>query len=227
MSSEVVSIAIDGPSGAGKSSVARRAAHVLGYVYIDTGALYRSIGYAARCAGISTKDAAAVEALLPQLSLSLRYIEGEQHVFLGEEDVSQAIRTPEASLAASEVSALPAVRDYLLERQRALAEVSNSILDGRDIGTVVLPQAQVKIFLTASAEERAERRCKELCAKGFREPYEKVLREIRQRDAQDSNRPIAPLKPAADSFTLSTTGLALEDAVNAAVTLIQSKLGDV
>ena len=214
-------IAIDGPSGAGKSTVARRAAAQLGFVYIDTGALYRTIGLAVLRRGASTKDVAAVEQTLPELVLNIEYIDNAQHVILNGEDVSEAIRTPEASLAASDVGGIPAVRAYLLELQRTLARAQNSILAGRDIGTVVLPDADVKIFLTASAAERAARRHKELHEKGIAERYEKVLAEIEQRDFQDANRAIAPLKPAQDSILVDTTGLSLEEAITKVVQLIQ------
>jgi cytidylate kinase len=216
-------VALDGPSGAGKSSAARLAAQALGYVYIDTGALYRAIGLAVRMAGGSTEDAAQVAGCLPGLALSIQYLEGEQHVFLGGKNVSNEIRTPESSLAASNVAKIPAVRAFLLELQRELARKQNSILDGRDIGTVVLPEANLKIFLTASPEARAARRWSELQGKGLKEPYEKVLAEILFRDNEDANRPIAPLKPARDSILLDTTGMALEQVVETIVELVRRK----
>ncbi|MDR3313242.1 MAG: (d)CMP kinase [Oscillospiraceae bacterium] len=220
MNNRVINVAIDGPSGAGKSTAARLAAAKLGFLYVDTGALYRCLALAALRAGLPPTDAAAVEALLPRVALELRFVEGVQHVFLGEEDVSEAIRTPEASLATSAVSAQPAVRAFLLERQRALAKAQNCILDGRDIGTVVLPGAQVKIFLTASPEERAARRHAELQKKGNTDSYEKVLEELIRRDEQDSGRAIAPLKPAPGSILLDSTGKTLEQVVDAIVQLI-------
>jgi len=218
-----MTIAIDGPSGAGKSTIARQAAQRLGFAYIDTGALYRAIGLAAMRAGTCTKDEQAIAACLPNLALSVQYLGGIQHVFLGDEDVSEKIRSPKASLAASDVGKVPAVRDYLLELQRNLAYAQDSILDGRDIGTVVLPQADVKIFLTASAEERARRRWHQLKESGTDEPYEKVLAEVIARDEQDMNRAIAPLKPAKDSITLDTTNMTLEESVNAVTSIIQEK----
>jgi len=216
-------IAIDGPSGAGKSTVARMAATQLGFAYIDTGALYRTIGVAVMRAGANTKDEAAVTACLPALDLRVKYIQGEQRVFLGEEDVSEEIRTPAASLAASDVGKVPAVRDYLLQLQRDLANAQPSILDGRDIGTVVLPHADVKIYLTASAQERAERRWLQLKENGVDEPLEKVLAEVIARDDQDMNRPIAPLKQADDAVLLDTTGMGLEQSVQAVIDSITAK----
>ncbi|MDR0532168.1 MAG: (d)CMP kinase [Oscillospiraceae bacterium] len=213
-------IAIDGPAGAGKSTVARLAAAALCFVYIDTGALYRAVGLAAMRAGADLNDPGAVAAVLPGVRLSITYDEsGGQHIFLGSEDVSLSIRTPECSMAASAVGRVPAVRAFLLETQRSLARARSSVLDGRDIGTVVLPEADVKIFLTASPEERAARRWKELQARGVDEPYEKVLAEVVERDRQDTGRPIAPLRPAEDSVTLDTTGLTLEEAVARVVNL--------
>ena len=219
--SKKIQVAIDGPAGAGKSTIAQQAAQRLGYAYIDTGALYRTIGLAVMRSGASTKDAAAVAACLPGISLDVKYLHGTQHVFLDGEDVSAAIRTPEASLAASDVGKVPAVRDYLLELQRSLARAQNSILDGRDIGTVVLPDADVKIYLTATAEERARRRQLQLAEKGIDEPFEKVLAEVIARDEQDMNRPIAPLRPAEDGVTLDTTGYGFEESVQAVINIIQ------
>ena len=217
----VVTVAIDGPSGSGKSSCARLAAQALGFVYIDTGALYRAIGLAVRKAGGSTKDEAQVAARLPELQLHIKYIEDAQHVFLGEEDVSEEIRTPESALAASDVARVPAVRAHLLELQRSLARAQDSIMDGRDISTVVLPDAAVKIFLTASPEERARRRWLELQAKGIDEPREKVLEEVAARDEQDINRAISPLRPAEDSILLDTTGMAQDAVVRAIIELVK------
>jgi len=214
-------IAIDGPSGAGKSSCARLAAQALGFVYIDTGALYRSIGLAVLRAGKSTKDEVQVTACLPDIRLSIRYIAGKQHVFLGEDDVSEDIRTPEGAMAASDVAKLPPVRAYLLELQRELARAQNSIIDGRDIGTVVLPDAEIKIFLTASPEERARRRWLELQAKGLDEPYEKVLAEVIARDGQDTNRAISPLRPAEGSLLLDTTGMTQDETVQTIINTVK------
>ena len=201
----MISIAIDGPSGAGKSTLARRLAADLGYVYVDTGAMYRSIGlYAVRC-GVDPHDAAAVEALLPRIKLEIRLLEGTQHIYLNGEDVSEAIRAEAIGMAASAVSAHPAVRAFLLDTQRGLAYSQNVLMDGRDIGTVVLPDATVKIYLTASAEARADRRCRELRQKGQDAVYETVLADIRQRDDQDMHRAIAPLKQAEDAIRIDTS----------------------
>ncbi|WP_300365320.1 (d)CMP kinase [uncultured Subdoligranulum sp.] len=201
----MISIAIDGPSGAGKSTLARRLAADLGYVYVDTGAMYRSIGlYAVRC-GVDPHDAAAVEALLPRIKLEIRLLEGTQHIYLNGEDVSEAIRAEAIGMAASAVSAHPAVRAFLLDTQRGLACSQNVLMDGRDIGTVVLPDATVKIYLTASAEARADRRCRELRQKGQDAVYETVLADIRQRDDQDMHRAIAPLKQAEGAIRIDTS----------------------
>ena len=201
-----MTIAIDGPAGAGKSTIARAAAQALGYTYIDTGALYRGIGVSVMRLGIDTKDRAAVAACLPVPI-----------------DTTDAIRTPEASLAASDVAAVPEVRAFLLQKQRDLAYAQDSILDGRDIGTVVLPDADVKIFLTAQPEERARRRWLEQKARGVEDPYEKVLGEVLARDAQDMNRAEAPLRPAGDSILLDTTGMDIEQSVRALLEIIRSK----
>ncbi|MDR1464247.1 MAG: (d)CMP kinase [Oscillospiraceae bacterium] len=217
----MMSVAIDGPSGAGKSTAARTAAAALGFAYIDTGAMYRAVGLAVRRAGKDTADPEEVAACLPGIHLALRYLSGVQHVFLGDEDVSEAIRTPEASLAASDVGRVPAVRTFLLGAQRELALRQSSVLDGRDIGTVVLPDARVKIFLTASAEERADRRCRELRAKGLDESYNNVLADIRRRDEQDANRPIAPLRPADDSIPLDSTGMSPHEVAAEIVRLVR------
>lgn len=201
-----INIAVDGPAGAGKSTVSRGAAKELGYIYVDTGALYRAVGLNALRLGIDTKDTGKVGASLANTRVELKFIDGEQKVFLNGEDVSEAIRAPQASMAASDVSAIPAVREFLFELQRDIAKNNNCLMDGRDIGTVVLPWAQIKIFLTASPEERAMRRYKELAAKGVASEYSQVLEEMKQRDYNDSNRAIAPLKPAEDSVVVDTTG---------------------
>lgn len=201
----MISVAIDGPSGAGKSSLAKRLAADLGYVYVDTGAMYRTIGLYAVRQGADLHDEAAVAALLPRIQLDIRLVDGTQHVYLNGEDVSEAIRAEEIGMAASAVSAYPPVRAFLLETQRGLAANQNVLMDGRDIGTVVLPHATVKIFLTASAEARAERRCKELQQKGQTADYETVLADIRQRDYQDTHRDIAPLKQADDAILVDTS----------------------
>ena len=202
----MISIAIDGPSGAGKSSLAKALAKDLGYVYVDTGAMYRSIGLYAVRAGVDPHDADAVAALLPQVKLGIRLIDGAQHIYLNGEDVSTAIRAEEIGMAASAVAAHPAVRSFLLDTQRGLAESQNILMDGRDIGTVVLPNATVKIFLTASAEARAQRRAKELA-----EDFATVLADIRQRDYQDSHRAVAPLKQADDAILVDTSSIGLQE----------------
>lgn len=220
----MVSIAIDGPSGAGKSTLARRLAAELGYVYVDTGAMYRSIGLYALRAGADCGNEAAVAALLPQISLSLEYQDGAQHILLNGEDVSDAIRTPEVSMAASAVSAHPPVRAFLLETQRGLARRQNVLMDGRDIGTVILPDAQVKIFLTASPEERARRRFEELKARGEAVTYEQVLEDVVQRDYNDTHRAAAPLKAAPDAVTVDTTGLTFDESFGALLRVIRARV---
>ena len=220
----MISIAIDGPSGAGKSTLARRLAAQLGYVYVDTGAMYRSIGLYALRAGADCHDEAAVAALLPQIRLSLEYQEGAQHILLNGEDVSDAIRTPEVSMAASAVSAHPPVRAFLLEAQRSLARSRNVLMDGRDIGTVILPDAQVKIFLTASPEERARRRFEELKARGEAVTYEQVLEDVVRRDYNDTHRAAAPLKAAPDAVTVDTTGLTFDESFEALLTIIRARI---
>lgn len=203
----MISVAIDGPSGAGKSSLAKRLAADLGYVYVDTGAMYRAIGLYAARQGADLHDADAVAALLPQVRLDIRLEDGTQHVYLNGEDVSEAIRAEAIGMAASAVSVHPPVRAFLLDTQRSLAANQNVLMDGRDIGTVVLPHATVKIFLTASAEARAQRRCKELQEKGQPAAYETVLADIRQRDYQDTHREIAPLKQAEDAILVDTSDI--------------------
>ena len=221
----MINVAIDGPAGAGKSTISRRAAAVLGYIYIDTGALYRTVGLYALRLGADVKDPAAVEACLTgDLHVELRFVNGEQRMFLNGEDVSDAIRTPEASLAASAVSAVPAVRAYLFDLQKQLAHENNCIMDGRDIGTVVLPDAQVKIFLTASPEARAERRYEELLGKGMDVKFEDVLADMIQRDYNDSHRAIAPLKPADDAILLDTSGNTLEQSVELVTRTIRENM---
>ena len=209
----MISVAIDGPSGAGKSSLAKRLAADLGFVYVDTGAMYRAIGLYAVRQGVNLHDAAAVAALLPHIRLDIRLEGGAQHVYLNGEDVSAAIRAEEIGMAASAVSAHGPVRAFLLETQRSLAAGQNVLMDGRDIGTVVLPNATVKIFLTASAEARARRRCKELQEKGQPADYATVLADIRQRDEQDTHRAIAPLRQAADAIRIDTSEIDFEQSV--------------
>ena len=217
-------IAIDGPSGAGKSSLARRCAAELGFLYVDTGAIYRTVGLAALRRGVDRKDEAQVAAILPELDIALRYEDGEQRMFLNGEDVSREIRLPEISICASDVSALAAVRAFLLEMQRKLARENNVIMDGRDIGTVVLPDAPLKIYLTASAEARAERRMKELLAKGVEADFDEVLRDIRYRDEQDMNREVAPLRRAEDAVLVDTTEIDFEESFRLLCRIIRERM---
>ena len=219
-------IAIDGPSGAGKSSLARDCAAAFGFLYVDTGAIYRTVGLAAYRRDLDRRDESAVAALLPELDIRMSYnAEGEQRMFLNGEDVSEAIRAPEISICASDVSALPAVRAFLLEMQRRMAWENSVIMDGRDIGTVVLPEAALKIFLTASAEARAERRVKQLEEKGLTCDYEEVLRDIRYRDEQDSHRAAAPLKAAEDAVLVDTTAFDRNESFALLCSLIRERLG--
>lgn len=202
----MINIAIDGPSGAGKSTLSRMLAERLGYLYVDTGALYRAIGLFAVQNSVQLSDPEAIAAMLPRIHLELAYSAKGQRVMLNGADVSEEIRRPDISMAASAVSAIPAVRAFLLGLQKEIAQSNNIVMDGRDIGTVVLPEAQLKIFLTASSQDRARRRHMELCAKGVKTQYEEVLADMVQRDAQDSGRAIAPLKPAQDAVIVDTTG---------------------
>ena len=220
----MISVAIDGPAGAGKSSISRIVSKRLGFIYVDTGALYRTVALYLLEKGIDAADAAAVEAALGGIKVDLRFIEGEQHMFLNEKDVTNLIRTPEVSMMASKSSALGAVRAYLLNCQRELAERYNVIMDGRDIGTVVLPNAQIKIFLTADPEERARRRYAELIEKGIEADYDTVLAEIIERDYNDSHRPIAPLKPAENSILVNTTGYNFEESCDLLMNTIKERL---
>ena len=202
------SIAIDGPAGAGKSTIAKRLAEELGYKYVDTGAIYRTVAYFLDLLGVSPKDVDGVARYIDELTVEIEYDEeGLQHMIMNGMDVTGDIRTPDISLKASDVSAHAVVRDMLLDMQRDVAKRHNVVMDGRDIGTVVLPNATVKIFLSATAEIRAQRRTEELLAKGQKANYEQILKEIKLRDYQDSNRPIAPLKQAKDAVLLDTTNL--------------------
>lgn len=219
-----IAVAIDGPAGAGKSTIARAAAAELGYIYVDTGALYRAVAWYVVDRGIDPQDSPAVIAALPGLQLDLRYIDGVQRVFVGERDVSDFIRTPEMSMGSSAVSALPEVRDFLMETQRSLARRNDVIMDGRDIGTVVLPDAQVKVYLTASAQVRARRRHTELAQKGEQMTYEQILADIEQRDYNDSHRAVAPLKRADDAHLLDTGEMDIQQSVAALVALIKNSL---
>ena len=220
------SIAIDGPSGAGKSTLARSTADHLHYLYVDTGAIYRTIGYMAWKEGVDPKEEAAVLALLPRVKVELTYGEdGLQHMLLNGEDVTKEIRLPEVSLYASAVSAHPGVRAFLLGMQRELARTHDVIMDGRDIGTVVLPQADVKVFLTASPEVRARRRCLELEQRGTPQPFDQILKDIEQRDWNDSHRAAAPLKQAPDAVVLDTTELNFQQSEEALLQIIKEKIG--
>lgn len=221
----MVSVAIDGPAGAGKSTLARRLAAELGYIYVDTGAMFRTIGLYALQAGKDPKDNEAVNALLPEISLKFAFIEGEQHIYLNGEDVSTAIRTEEVGMAASAVGANPEVRAFLLGMQRDMAKTQDVLMDGRDIGTVVLPDATVKIFLTASPEARATRRWKEYQQKGVEVSYEEVLADVRQRDYQDTHRAAAPLRQADDAQLLDTSEMNFEQSLEAMKKMIVEKVG--
>ena len=218
-------VALDGPAGAGKSSIAKRAAKALDFIYVDTGALYRTVGYAATLEGIDPVDSPEVDSLLTRIEVDLTFNDrGEQIVLLNGEDVSSFIRTPEASMTASKISAIPKVRAFLLGLQRNMAKTHNVIMDGRDIGTVVLPDAQVKIFLTASPEARAGRRYKELIEKGMDVNYEDILKDVIARDYNDSHRETAPLKPAEGCVTVDTTELDFEQSVAKIISVIKEKL---
>lgn len=222
---EHFSIAIDGPGGAGKSSLAKAVAKKLSILHVDTGAIYRTIGYAAFARGLNAKDESQIAPLLKTIHIDMAFDEaGRQKMLLDGRDVSREIRLPEISMYASNVSALPCVRAYLLEMQRGIARKRSVIMDGRDIGTVVLPDADLKIYLTASAEERARRRCLELSERGTPKPYEAVLREINERDEQDMHRAIAPLREAADAIRLDTSALNFDESEQALLKLIQEKL---
>ncbi len=220
-----IAIAIDGPAGAGKSTIARFAAKELGYIYVDTGALYRTIGLAAQRRGYAADDKEAVIPMLKEIEVELAFNDAhEQIVLLDGEDVSGLIRTPEISMMASAVSAIPEVRAYLLDLQRDMAHRNNVIMDGRDIGTVVLPDAQIKIFLSASPECRAKRRYDELIEKGMDVKYEDILNDVVARDYADSHRDIAPLKPAEDAIMVDTSGEDLETSVNKLVSIMSERL---
>ena len=222
----MISIAIDGPSGAGKSTISRKAAEKFGFIYVDTGAIYRTIGLATKIRGVSRDDTAAVIELLPTLEIELKYNDaGEQHMYLDGNDVSRDIRLPEVSMLASKVSAIPAVREFLVDMQRGMAEKYDVIMDGRDIGTVILPNADLKIFLTADVRDRAHRRYEELRAKGMEKPFDEVLAEMEKRDEQDTQRAAAPLKAADDAVLLDTSGNTLEESIDEVCRLISEKTG--
>ncbi len=219
----MISIAIDGPAGAGKSTIARRVAQRLGYLYVDTGALYRAIALHMLREGKNPAIPKEVILELDSVQVSLQYVEGKQQVLLGTENVSDSIRTPEVAAASSKVSAIPQVREFLLSLQRNLAKQNDVVMDGRDIGTVVLPNAQVKIFLTASLEERARRRWRELLEKGDAD-FNTVLADVKQRDEQDTTRSIAPLVQAPDAILVDTTGITLEQSIDRMLAVIQDRL---
>ena len=223
--SKTYSIAIDGPAGAGKSTIAKRLAKELGYYYVDTGAIYRTVAYFFDLWGVSPKDIDGVERYIDELTVEIEYDEdGTQHMIMNGMDVTGDIRTQEISQKASQVSAHAVVRDVLLDMQRDVAKRHNVIMDGRDIGTVVLPRANVKIFLTADAAVRAKRRCDELLAKGQKAVYETILKEIEQRDYQDSHRAIAPLKQAKDAVVLDTSNLDIDGVVQEMKRIIGEKI---
>lgn len=221
----MISIAIDGPAGAGKSSICRRLAEELHYLHVDTGAIYRAVGLFMLRRHKNPADPAEVLPLLPQVKIDLQFVEGEQRILLNGEDVSEAIRLPEASAAASAVSALPEVRAYLLEQQRSLARQHDVIMDGRDIGTVVLPHATIKIYLTAAPEERARRRWLQQRSKGIEESYEEVLAAVKKRDYDDSHRAAAPLCRAEDAWLCDSTHLDFEETVADMLAYIRQKTG--
>jgi len=220
MTKQVYSIAIDGPAGAGKSTIAQKAAQKLGIVYVDTGAIYRTIAYAMLVKQVELSDVQAVEAALPEICISMDWIDDVQHMYLGGDDITGEIRTPEISSCASVVAAIPAVRQFLLDMQRDVARKRSVIMDGRDIGTVVLPDATVKIYLFASVEVRAKRRWLEM----QHVPFEKVLHDVAQRDERDMNREVAPLRPAVDAVMLDTSELDLQQSIDAVVSIIRDRL---
>lgn len=220
----MISIALDGPAGAGKSTVAKGVAKELGFIYVDTGALYRTVGLKFLREGYDTTLDCDIEAILKTIEVDIKFIDGAQHVFLNGEDVSDEIRTPDASMMASAVSAKPPVRAFLLEMQRKLARENNVLMDGRDIGTVVLPNATLKFFVTATVEERANRRYKELLEKGMNVNYDDIYKDIETRDYNDSHREIAPLKPAEDSIMFDTTGNTLEQSLEQLLKMIKERI---
>ncbi len=223
----MISIAIDGPSGAGKSTIAKEIAGQKGYIYVDTGAMYRAIGLYMYRQGIDTKDGNSVSPKLKEISLDLKYKDGEQKIYLNGEDVSHDIRLPEMSMAASNVSAIKEVREFLLDVQRGFAQKNNIIMDGRDIGTVILPNADVKIFLTASPDIRAQRRYKELIDKGMETTYDEVKADLIKRDENDTNRPIAPLKQADDAVLVDSSNLTQQETVDKIISIIGEKTENV
>ncbi|MBO5037826.1 MAG: (d)CMP kinase [Clostridia bacterium] len=221
---KTVNIAIDGPAGAGKSSLAKGLARCLGYTYIDTGALYRSVAYEVLCRNISPNDVEQIKQILPEVKVSFRHVDGVQRVFVNGEDVSEKIRTNEISSAASIVSAIPEVRSFLLDLQRNIAKEQNIVMDGRDIGTVVLPDAAVKIFLTASTQDRAKRRFEEQKDTEHAVSYEEILNSMLERDKNDSERDIAPLKPAADAILLDNSGFQPNETLDSVLKIVGSRI---
>lgn len=223
----MIAVAIDGPAGAGKSTIARQAAKTVGFLYVDTGALYRTVGLHMLRSGISPDDRQAVPAELDsgRVKIGMQFQDGDQYVLLNGENVTELIRTPEVSKASSQVSAIPQVRDFLFSLQQDLAREHNVIMDGRDIGTVVLPDAKVKIFLTASVQERAKRRCEQLQEKGILADLGEVSREIEERDYQDSHRAVAPLKAAADAIWMDTSDMTLQEAIEAVTRIVKQASG--
>lgn len=221
---EHIQIAVDGPSGAGKSSISKAIAARLGLVYVDTGALYRTVGYYARSQGISPEGAAAVADMLSDIRVEVRYTDGVQHVYLNGEDLGDRIRENEISLYASAVGKVPAVRAFLLDTQKRIADENSVIMDGRDIGTVILPRAQVKIFLTASNEARARRRVAELAEKGMPASYETVLSDMQRRDEEDRTRAVAPAVQAPDALLFDNSELTFEESVEGMIELIRRVL---
>lgn len=220
----MISVAIDGPAGAGKSSLSRKVAEKLGYIYVDTGALYRAVGLKFLNLGYDTDLNCDIDEVLKETEIDIRFVNGEQRVFLDGSDVSEEIRMPKASMMASSVSAKPPVRAFLLNMQRKLAEENNVVMDGRDIGTVVLPNATVKIFLTASAEIRAQRRFKELCEKGVETTFKAVYDDMVQRDYNDSHREIAPLKQAVDAVLADTGNLDINGSIDLLLNIIKERI---
>ena len=220
----MISVAIDGPAGAGKSTLSRKTAEKLGFIYVDTGALYRAVGYKFSQLGFNTELKCDIEEILKTTTVDIRFVNGEQRVFLDGEDVSDGIRTPNASMMASAVSAKPSVRAFLLEMQRKLARENNVVMDGRDIGTVVLPDATVKIYLTATAKARAERRYKELTQKGTAVTFEEVYDDMVKRDYNDMHREIAPLKQAEDAVLADTTECDLDGSLELILKIIKERI---
>ncbi|MDD3192267.1 MAG: (d)CMP kinase [Oscillospiraceae bacterium] len=218
-------IAIDGPAGAGKSTISREAAKRIGFLYVDTGALYRAVGYDMLKSRIDPADEKAVCTRLPQIEVAFGYEDGEQQIYLNKENITANIRTPQVSAAASAVSAIGQVRQFLFGQQQNIARENNIIMDGRDIGTVVLPDAQVKIYLTAAVEERARRRFAELQEKGIGSGFDEVLADVKKRDENDTKRKVAPLRQAPDAILVDTTALDFEQSVQAVLAVIKEKIG--